>query len=75
MKLFVVFLHYGSQKFCIPLGIKGFKIRITTFLLLPFFFTFFLVTLGDLLVDVIPNLEFLLLLKSPRVFTKLLLKP
>jgi hypothetical protein len=28
-----------------------------------------------LLVDVIPNLEFLLLLKSPRVFTKLLLKP
>jgi hypothetical protein len=28
-----------------------------------------------LLVDVIPNLEFLLLLKSRRVFTKLLLKP
>ncbi len=75
LELFVVFLHYGSQKFCIPLGIKGFKIRITTFLLLPVFFTFFLVTLGDLLVDVIPNLEFLLLLKSPRVFTKLLLKP
>jgi hypothetical protein len=34
-----------------------------------------LVTLGDLLVDVNPNLELLLLLKSLWVFTKLLLKP
>lgn len=75
LELFVVFLHYGSQKFCIPLGIKGFMIRLTTFLLLPVFVTFFLVTLGDLLVDVNPNLELLLLLKSLRVFTKLLLKP